>query len=204
MTKFQETIVALTGIRNSIDAATRCLYSVDGSNLAERVDRFKDSTLRFTLQNYIQILLNSFLEEWQRFAAFSKSDTGVKVVLKNVSPATARFKQWPGLWKIRSSLLAHSPRDKNGSLIFPWQAFNNNKCPTTLEETLLLAFCAILSVDNARKIYVEQQAEAEKEILKENRVILKQGISSTSDLENEFYTIQKQIEQNKKSSTDVL
>lgn len=162
MTEFQQTIVALTAIRNSIERAVLCLYSAQGANLASRPDRTNDRFLTFTLQNHIQILLCSFLEEWRIFSSFGKGDARVKETLQIVSPAIDQFRRWSGLHKIRSSLLAHSPRDTNGRIVFPWVAFRENRCPTTLEETLLLALCALMSVDNVKERHKAEQAEAEK------------------------------------------
>lgn len=198
MTKFQETIVALTAIRNNLERAILCLYSASGSHLASKPERLKDQNLLFTLNNYLQILLCSFLEEWSKFGGFAKKDESVKETLRIVSPATSRFKQWPGLNKIRSSLLAHSPRDKNGKIVFPWVAFGDEKCPTTYEETLLLTSCVLMAVDNAKARHKSEQEEVEKEILAMNRTIAIRGIPNTSELEKQFADIQKQIEENKK------
>jgi|GEM_PF-5808150 hypothetical protein len=197
MTEFQESIVALTAIRNSIERAMLCLYSVEGVHLSGRQERLNDPFLVFTLQNYIQILLCSFLEEWQRFSSFAKKDDTVKETARIVLPAIDRFKKWPGLYKIRSSMLAHSPRDKGRSIMFPWVAFGKLRCPTTLEETILLAMCALKSIDYTKERYKVEQTEAEKEIFKMDRAINIQGISNTKELEFFFYEIQKQIEQNK-------
>ena len=198
MTKFQETIVALTAIRNSLERAMLCLYSVNGSHLSDKPDRTKDQYLLFTLQNHLQILLCSFLEEWSKFGGFAKTDESVKETLRIVSPSTNRFKQWPGLNKIRSCLLAHSPRDTSGEIVFPWVAFGKEKCPTTLEETLLLTFCALMAVDNVKARHKAEQDKAEKEIFGMNRAIATQGIPNTAELEKQFADIQKQINENKK------
>lgn len=197
MTNFQESIVALTAIRNSIERALLCLYSADGTHLVARTERIKDSVLIFTLQNYIQILLCSFLDEWQAFSSFAKNDDSVKKTARILAPAIDQFKKWPGLHKVRSNMLAHSPRDRGKKIFFPWVAFKNLRCPTTPEEIILLALCALRSVDYVKEQYKTEQIEAEKEILKADRSIAVQGIANIKELERTFSEIQKQIEQNK-------
>ena len=192
MTNFQKTLVALTSIRNSIERAALCLYAVNGSNLSDKPDRVSDPFLLFTLQNYLLILLCSFLDEWRRFSSFAKNDARVIQANKIVKPAMDRFQRWPHLHKIRSGMLAHSPNN-SGEMIFPWEAFAKYRCPTTLEEILLLAFCSLMAVDHVKDRFAEDQAEAEKEILNMDRAIKAQGVPNTAQLESEFAAIQEQI-----------
>jgi hypothetical protein len=79
MTKFQETIVALTAIRNSLERTILCLYQANGSHLEDKPERIGDQYLLFTLNNHLQILLCSFLEEWSKFGGFAKTDKSDKV-----------------------------------------------------------------------------------------------------------------------------
>lgn len=197
LTKFQETLVALTATRNHLERAMLCFYSASGARLSAKPDRIKDPYLCFTLQNYLQILLCSFTEEWSTFGGFAKTDERVKETLRIVYPATNRFAKWRGLEKIRSGLLAHSPRDKNGKLVFPWDAFREQRCPNTLEETLLLTFCAIMAIDIVRERHKMEQEKADGELLAMNRSIMTQGISDTAALERDFAEIQNRISENK-------
>ena len=192
MTDFQKVLVALTSIRNSIERATLCLYSVDGSHLSDRPDRSGDPFLTFTLQNYLLILLCSFLDEWSAFSSHAKNDDRVREALKIVKPAMDRFKRWPHLHKIRSGMLAHSPNN-HGEITFPWVAFAKYRCPSTLEEILLLAFCAFMAVDYVKARFKEDQSEADAEILKMDRIIEAQGVLNTAELEKEFSAIQTEI-----------
>jgi len=198
MTNFQKTIINLTAIRNNLERVIRCIYSVDDSSrLSNRPERIEDSLLCFILQNYLQILLCSFLEEWGKFSGFAKNDVKVMGTLQIVSPATKQFKKWSGLRKIRSCLLAHSPRDKSGEIVFPWIILNKEKSPTTLEETILLTFCVFLIVDNINERYESEKEIAVKEILAMDRKVTTQGIPDTAELEKQFANIQSQVAKNK-------
>ena len=199
MTSLQKTIVSLTAIRNSIERGILCLYSFQDHHLSDKPGRINDPYLIFTLQNYLLILLCSFLDEWGRFAAFAKNDKRAKTTLITVKPAIDRFRKWPDLHKIRSGLLAHSPHQKNDKVMFPWEAFSEYRCPTTPAEILLLAFCTLMVVDHMRSQFTQEQAEAEKEILIMDRVIIAQGVPDAKGLEKEFVTIQEEINKNKRA-----
>ena len=55
-----------------------------------------------------------------------------------------RLKGWEDLSSVRSNLLAHPFRDRNGEVAFAWDVFRNSKAPTTLWETLLLGYCVLM------------------------------------------------------------
>ena len=146
ITPIQESLIILTAIRNQIEKVVLAFDNVDGQRLSDRPDRFADTNL-FYSQNYFQILLSSFLEEWARFQRFAKDNRDVVETLKQTKPAIDRFKKWPNLRDVRSQLLAHPSRDKSGNLVLPWDVLRDNKAPTTLGETLLLCLCVLMAVD---------------------------------------------------------
>ena len=200
MTEFQKVLIALVSIRNSTERAILSFYSFQGSNLASKPDRENDPYLKFTLQNYLLILLCSFLDEWNALSSHAKDNEAVREAQKIVKPALDRFKKWPHLHKIRSGMLAHSPNN-HGELILPWEAFAKYRCPTTLEEILLLAFCALMAVDYIKARFQGELSDAEASILEMDRTINIQGIPNTKSLEKTFSEIQDEITKNKAAST---
>jgi len=190
MTPEQQSLVVLTAVRNSIERVVLCFYDANGSNLAARSDRFSDANLCFVMQNHLQILLSSFLEEWPRFASRAKEDPHVRETLRQVQPAMDRFKGWKDLPSVRSKLLAHPFRDKQGNIAFAWDVFRDSSAPTTLAETLLLGFCALMTVDRIKARHAKEVADAESHLLQLDRTVPDKGISTSTELETEFARLQ--------------
>lgn len=198
MTPIEQSLVILTAVRNEIEKAVLVFYNVGGQNLAGRMDRFDDDALTFTIQNHLQILISSFLEEWGRFSSLGGADLDVRETSRQVKPAMDRFKGWKGLRSVRSQLLAHPFRDKSGNILFPWDVFRDNQAPTTLAETLLLGMCALMVVDRVKARHAAEQATAESQILQEDRSILEAGIRTSTELEQEFAKIQAELKQSRR------
>ena len=165
MTPIEESLLILTAVRNAIEKAVLVFYDVGGNNLASRTDRFDDDALKFTMQNHLQILISSFLEEWRRFSSLGGDNLEVRETGRQVKPAMDRFRGWKDLQSVRSKLLAHPYRDKSGKILFPWDVLRDHQAPTTLAETLLLGFCAIMVVDRVRARHASEQVTAESQIL---------------------------------------
>lgn len=190
MTPEQQSVVVLIALRNSIERVILCFYSATGSNLPARSDRFADPNLCFAMQNHLQILLSSFLEEWPRFASRAKDDSRVRETLRQVQPAMDRFKGWKDLPSVRSKLLAHPFRDRHGNIAFAWDVFRDSSAPTTLAETLLLGICVLMVVDRIKARHAEEVADAERHVLQLDRAVPDKGISTSTELEAEFTRLQ--------------
>lgn len=195
MTSFQDSLVALIFIRNSIERVILPFYDVtDGPHLKGRMNRLGDPSLVFSTQNHLQILISSFLEEGKRFQSFAKDDLAVRETLGIVKPAWDYVSHWKDIYYVRSALLAHSPRDKAGNLVSPSELFETYRSPTTIHETLLLGFCILMIVDNIKERHKEACKQADRETMSRMRAISNQGISSFEAVEKEFARIQSEIE----------
>jgi hypothetical protein len=192
MTPAQQSLVALIGLRNSIERVILCFYSVNtsGTNLEARSERFPDANLCFAMQSYLQILLSSFLEEWPRFASRAKNDPDVRKTLQLVQPAMERFEGWRDLPSVRSKVLAHPFRDKQGQIVLAWDVLRDSKAPTTFAETLLLGFCALMAVDRVKVRHAKEVAETDSYLLQLDRTVPEKGILTATELEAEFARLQ--------------
>lgn len=198
------TLSNLIALRNSVERAALCLYSVDGSGLIARDDRVADPFLCFTVQNHLQILLSSFLEEWPRFSAVAKDDLDVRETLRQVKPAIDRLKSWQDLPSVRSKLLAHPYRDKNGDPVLAWDVLRESKSPTTLGETLLLAFCVCMAVDRIKARHAAEVSEADGRLLRLDRTYPSKGIATAQELEEELQKKQAQLKATTQPPVDEL
>jgi len=194
LTSIQESLVILTAIRNQIEKVVLAFYDVSGTELSARPDRFADQNLRFYSQNYLQILLSSFLEEWGRFSALAKDNVHVLETLNQCKPAMDRFKNWKDLRNVRSQLLAHPFRDKDGRIALPWDILRGSRTPTTLGETLLLGFCSNLVIDRMKARHEGERAAAEAILLRQDRTVPQKGISTSEQLEKIFAEVQADMQ----------
>lgn len=186
----QRSLVALVAIRNAVEKVTFTFFDPNSTGVSERPDRFSDANLCFSTQNYLQILLSSFLEEWGHFSSFAKDDLYLRDTLRQVTPAMDQFKGWKDLRSVRSKLLAHPFSDRHGNLLFPWDVFRENDSPTTLAETLLLGFCVLFVVDRVKTRHSEDVNDADEQLLKLDRSVPEKGISTMKELVTEFNRIQ--------------
>ena len=136
LSPLQESLIILVSLNNRIEKALNAMVSKD---------HMEDEDLKFTITNHIHILLCSFLDEWKKLEALG-SDEKIKNTLKFTSPAIARIRRWKGLPKVRSILLAHGLRDKDGVAALPWDVFGKYDAPTAYAETILLGNCVLLAV----------------------------------------------------------
>ena len=194
ITAIQESRIILTAIRNQIERVLLAFYSANGAELSARQDRLADSDLCFYSQNYLQILLSSFLEEWGRLSALAKDNKDVLETLKQTKPALDQFKKWPGLREVRSRLLAHPFRDKNGKLALAWDVLRGSRAPTRFWEMLLLGFCALMAVDRLKARHEHEHKAAEAILLQQDRSVPGKGIASSAELESLFAEVQAEMQ----------
>jgi len=187
----EQSLLALTGVRNSVERVVLSFYVWDAADrrLAARPSRLSDTYLSFSLQNYLLILLSSFLEEWNRFSSFAKNDAAVLETLRKVKPALDRFKVWKDLPAMRSKLLAHPFRDRGGDIVFASDVLQDGRAPTALGETLLLGLCVMMVVDLVGARHASDRANAESQVPRDRNVPTR-GISTTTELESEYARIQ--------------
>ena len=196
MSPLQQSLLVLAALRNSVERVILCFYNYnrDSSELSGRPDRLSDVNLCFSVQNYLQVLLSSFLEEWSRFSALARDDSRVRDTLREVKPAVDRFRCWKDLRSVRSRLLAHPFRDRSGTIVFPWDVFRDSDVPTTLAETLLLGLCVQMVVARVQARHADDRSAAESQLLQQDRSVPRKGLSTTSELEAEFARIQAALQ----------
>ena len=71
------------------------------------------------------------LQEWKNLESLSKENKKLRNTLRITSPFIRELKNWTGLHKYRSTVLAHFGRDKEGEFIPYWRALKGLKYPTT-------------------------------------------------------------------------
>jgi len=182
-TPFEESLLVLTGLEKQLGAALRSLVPAD---------RVGDDDLKWTVCNHIQILLCSFLEEWRIFESFGK-DSSVRDTLKIVSPALGRIRRWTGLARIRSTLLAHNQRDKEGNPVWTWDVFNSNEAPTAYAETLLLGNLALFVVRETRRRHHDVYHRAAQRLTQSYAPIKEQGIRTIGEMETVLQRLKVQM-----------
>jgi hypothetical protein len=137
LTKIQESLMVFAALKNQIEPALRV------------VKRHKlEDDLKFTVTNYLLILVSSFLDEWRRFTALD-SDARVSKTIQTAKPAAERIQQWPGIYELRSSALAHGFRKKDRSLVHISDLFGEGVAPSNYAEQILLAECAVYAIATA-------------------------------------------------------
>jgi hypothetical protein len=183
LTPLQESILILLGIKNQIEVALKSIRSKE---------RVQDEGLKFTVCNHIQILVCSFLEEWRRLERLGvKSE--IQKTLKIASPAIDRIKQWRGLDKVRSQLLAHPQRDSDGNFVPPWRTFASYSAPTTYAETILLGNCVIKATSVVLKRHAKEYRLAFAMVQSRAEDIADKGIKTVGDVKTELERIDSQI-----------
>ena len=183
LTPLQESLLILAALSNQIEWALKAMVPKD---------RIKDENLKFTVSNHIHILLCSFLEEWKRLEALG-SDDKIKATLRITSPAIGRIRQWRGLHKVRSILLAHEHRNKDGVAVLPWQVFVKYDAPTAYAETILLGNCSVLAVKVILTQHQSDYQEALKQTSKIKQRIENKGIRTTGEIKGELNKIKDEM-----------
>ena len=150
LTRLHNTLLALSAVHSELHSVDRCL---------PRSAEVDDSDLKFVLSNHILILVCSFLAEWRRFENLGKEES-VRTTLQVAKPFVERIRQWNGLEKIRSALLAHPIRSEKGELVVACELFQKVNAPTNYAEMWLLGICAMRAVEIAVRRHLKEHEEA--------------------------------------------
>jgi hypothetical protein len=183
LTPLQESLYVLVALNNRIKKALTAMVSKD---------HMKDEDLKFTITNHIHILLCAFLDEWRKLEALG-SETQIKNTLKITSPAIGRIRQWKGLPKVRSILLAHGHRDKDGVAALPWDVFGKYDAPTAYAETILLGNCVLLAVAVVIDRHRADYQEVFNQLSSKKRYIEDKGIKTIEEIDEELRKIKKNM-----------
>jgi len=192
-TPLEQCLLILAGLRSQLLAA---LNSLSSSRPVENED------LSFTVCNHIQIILCSFLYEWKIFKSFGKTPV-VRDTLKITSPAIDRIESWTGLARIRSTLLAHGQRDRDGTLVRTWDVFNSSKSPTAYQETVLLGKLALLVIRETLSRHHGEYHRAAQRLSQFHTPIKRQGISTVEEANAVFTTIKVEMSEISKHLAEV-
>ena len=183
LTPLQESLLILQASINHIGLALKVITPDD---------RIRDEDLKFTICNYILIRLCAFLEEWSKLESLG-SDKKVQFSLKIASPAIDRIRQWTGLTKVRSLLLAHGSRDKQGIAHWPADVFAQFDAPTAYAEIILLGNCAILAAKSVINGHNEEFQKGVKELKDLQRPIKDKGIRTVEEIKEELNKIKAKM-----------
>jgi hypothetical protein len=137
LTKLQETLLVLGALKNQLQPALKVIKRY-----------MADDDLKFTATNHLMILVSSFLDEWKRLEGLG-FDPDVRKTLDTAKPAVNRIRQWRGISRLRSSMLAHGFRQKDGSLTQIAELLQPGRAPVRYAEQVLLAECAVYAISTA-------------------------------------------------------
>jgi hypothetical protein len=182
---FEESLLILKGLETQLESALRALH---GKELMANGD------LKWTVCNHIQILLCSFLDEWKIFESFGK-DERIRDTLKIAAPALERIRAWTGLERVRSTLLVHNLRDKEGNPVSTWNVFNSNKIPTAYAEIVLLARLAVLAIRETRERHYSEFHLAAQRLTQYHVTIKPQGIRTSQEAESAFQVTRDRMDE---------
>ncbi|MFC7300795.1 hypothetical protein [Cognatiluteimonas weifangensis] len=130
-------MLVLAGLKNQLEPCLRTFK------------RYRhDQEAKTCLANYPLILVSSFLQEWQRLERLGSS-LEIRRTLIAAEPATRRIRDWRGISRARSSMLAHGFRGKDGRLVNPTTLFGPGQVPTTFAGQLLLGELAVYAIATA-------------------------------------------------------
>lgn len=121
------------------------------------------------------------------------ADPTIKETLHIISPAIKRIRQWRGLSKMRSQILAHPQRDKNGTFTPPWVTFKRFKIPTAYAETILLGNCALVARDTLLRRHSDDWQKASSYLDSQDRYIKEKGIINIEVANKELDAVRREI-----------
>lgn len=135
-TSLEEIVLALLPLMNDLSAGL-----IEGRAHAGR------RTTQGLIGRYLLIRVCGFLDEWELLEGHGK-DPRIRRILDLARPAIRRIRDpWPGLFKLRHTLLAHSSRRKDGRLAFSGENyFREIKAPSSFGEWYLLAELAVYAM----------------------------------------------------------
>ena len=159
----------------------------------------ENDELKFTVCNYLIILVCSFLDEWKRFEGLGK-DPEIETTLRISSPALRRIRIWSGLHKFRSKILADSSRESSGETVWPWDGFGFYDAPTSYAEIMLLANCSVKSIDIAVSRHNSDYVNAAAVMDKLDKNIVEKGIRNIREISSALKSIDAEIGQNARAA----
>lgn len=183
LTQFQEHLAIISSFGNHIEGALNGFPTSEPN---------QDDDLKFTLSNHLHILLCSFLEEWEKLEGMGATPM-IKETLHIIAPAIKRIRQWRGLSKMRSQILAHPQRDKNGTFTPPWVTFKRFNIPTAYAETILLGNCALVARDTLLRRHSDDWQKASSSLDSLDRHIEDKGIRTIEEAGLELERIKREI-----------
>ncbi|MDD5330467.1 MAG: hypothetical protein PHX38_10705 [Sulfuricella sp.] len=137
LSPLEEILLVLAGLKYQLEPSLRTFK------------RYRhDQEAKASIANYLLVLVASFEREWQRFEGLG-ADPEVKRTLVVASPAIKRIRAWRGLHRLRSSMLAHGFRDKQGRLVNTGTLFGPGDAPTNFAGQLLLGELAVYAIATA-------------------------------------------------------
>lgn len=148
-------------------------------------DRFGDNDLRFTVCNYIPILVCSFLDAWKSFSSLGHNEE-IKTTLRIAKPGLDCIQKWKGLNKVRSQLLAHGFSESGrGPVAYPGDVFARYDAPTEHAEIILLGECACSVAEKALARHYDEYHEGYPKSQK-NPSIEPMGIRKREEIDMEL------------------
>lgn len=183
LSDLEEVLMVLAGLKNQLEPCLR------------NFKRYRhDKEAQGIFANYLLILVASFEQEWQRFEAFGK-DPKVRRTLTAAAPALKRIRKWRGLHRLRSSMLAHGFRDKDGRLVNVATLFGANAAPTNYEGRCLLGELAVYALATAMCHHRELHHQALQSLLKvwPDEEPEACGISSKDEFDQEIECVRSEI-----------
>lgn len=153
-----------------------------------------DQEAKASLANYLLVLVASFDKEWQRLERLGKTPE-VKHTLLAASPALKRIRVWRGLHRLRSTVLAHGFRDKNGSLVNIGTLFGPDDAPTNFAEQLVLGELAVYAIATAMCHHRSGHDGALKKLLATwpDEAPVACGIATMAEFERELESVRSQM-----------
>lgn len=137
LTRLEEIMLVLAGLKNQLEPCLRTFK------------RYRhDQEAKTCLSNHVLILVASFLQEWQQLERLGSSPE-IRRTLIAARPATRRIRDWRGITRVRSSMLAHGFRGKDGRLVNVTTLFGPDQVPTTFAGQLLLGELAVYAIATA-------------------------------------------------------
>lgn len=173
---FEVSLLAMASIRSHLEPAL----------LAGK--RYRDEALRWTIGNYMMMLVSSFDDEWRRLEGLAARDATVMKIVKVAGPAVKRIRSWKNVRLVRNSLIAH-PRDKNGGIPNLSKMMGSGGYPTAFAEQFLVGELAVYAMVTAHTIGSAIHKRALDQLGLEELTIGSFGITSWGEFRSELNSV---------------
>jgi hypothetical protein len=108
--------------------------------------RYPDDGLRWSLSNFMMVLVASFDDEWRALEGLAGRNETARQIVTVASPALKRVRRWPGIREVRNSFIAHA-RSKDGIDIADLPSImGSGRFPTAYGEAFLVAELAVYAI----------------------------------------------------------